>query len=201
MKVARLSAIHSGRLYLKETSLVLTSVKRLSRPQCHSAAEWSSEWKPPVTTSEIEPTSFRLVARCQIHVLQYVIRYNKTFIFIIECVFLSTFSIIRLFSYPSSFRSRSLTDIWSFTVLNYSILRKKSKLGIVSLNVKLINLADRYVLNPNNIASVNWDQNIFLEGNYLSQRMILQCSARDRSKRSWLPGTSQSDKCADMYWQ
>jgi hypothetical protein len=131
-----------------------------------------------MTTSEIEPTSFRLVARCQIHVLQYVINTISNFIFITQCVSLSTYSIIRLFSYPSSFRSRSLTDVWSFTVLNYSVLRTKSKFGFVSLHIKLINPADRYFLNSNDIASVKWDQNIFLEGNSWSQRVILtvQCS-------------------------
>jgi hypothetical protein len=38
MKVARLSALRTGRLYPKEVFLVLISVKRLSQPQGHSAA-------------------------------------------------------------------------------------------------------------------------------------------------------------------
>jgi hypothetical protein len=38
MKVVRLSALRTGHLYLQETFLVLISVKRLSRPQGHSAA-------------------------------------------------------------------------------------------------------------------------------------------------------------------
>jgi hypothetical protein len=38
MKVARLLALRTGRLYPQETTLVLFSDKRLSRPQGHSAA-------------------------------------------------------------------------------------------------------------------------------------------------------------------
>jgi hypothetical protein len=38
MKVVRLSALRTGRLYPQELFLVLISVKRLSQPQGHSAA-------------------------------------------------------------------------------------------------------------------------------------------------------------------
>ena len=38
MKVVRLSAPRTGRLYLQERSLVLISVKRLSRPHGHNEA-------------------------------------------------------------------------------------------------------------------------------------------------------------------
>jgi hypothetical protein len=52
MKVARLSVICTGRLYLQGRSLVLITVKRLSGAQGHSAAR------------RIEHATFRLMARC-----------------------------------------------------------------------------------------------------------------------------------------
>jgi hypothetical protein len=45
MKVARLSALRTSRLYPQDIFLVLISVERLSRPQGHSAAEWITSMK------------------------------------------------------------------------------------------------------------------------------------------------------------
>ena len=58
MKMVRSSALPIGCLYPQEIFLILISVKRLSRPQGHSAA---GRIKIP---SEIEYAIFRLVAQC-----------------------------------------------------------------------------------------------------------------------------------------
>ena len=50
MKVVRLSALCTGRLYPQEIFLVLISVR--------------CQWKIPMTPSWIEPVTFRLVAQC-----------------------------------------------------------------------------------------------------------------------------------------
>jgi len=55
----RLSALHTGRLYPKEMLLVLISVKRLSRPQGHSAiGRILCQRKLSITPSGIEPETF-----------------------------------------------------------------------------------------------------------------------------------------------
>ena len=54
MKVLRLSALSTDRLFLQEKSLVLISVRGWVEPQSQT----------PITPSEIEPATFRLVAQC-----------------------------------------------------------------------------------------------------------------------------------------
>ena len=63
MKVARLPALRTGRIYSQEVFLVLISV-RGCRPQGHSAAEGIMSMKNSVTLSGIEPATFRLLAQC-----------------------------------------------------------------------------------------------------------------------------------------
>ena len=60
----RSSALSTGRLYPREMLPVLISVKRLSRPQGHSAiGRILCQWKIPMTPNGIEPATFRFVAQ------------------------------------------------------------------------------------------------------------------------------------------
>jgi len=64
IKLVRLSAPHTGRLYPQEISLVLISVRGWVKPRSLVEPVELCQWKVPMRPMGIEPATFGFVAQC-----------------------------------------------------------------------------------------------------------------------------------------